>query len=54
MVHRNTEELACLVEDHVGGIREYIPGIAGDAVFETNDPIEADILTIYGSPRRSN
>lgn len=50
MEHRETKKLASVVEKYVTGTREYTLGIADEDVFETNDPTEAAVLAISGSP----
>ncbi len=51
MVHRDTIELASIIEDYIDGHREYFLGIRGQTVFESHDPSEAAILAIAGNPR---
>lgn len=50
MVHRETADLAATIETYVDGHSEYILGIEDEDVFETNDPTEAALLAITGSP----
>lgn len=50
MEHRETRELAAVIEKYIDGTREYTLGIADSGVFETNDPTEATVLAIAGSP----
>ena len=50
MVHRETDELASLVGEYVDARREYFLGIDDETVFETDDPAEAALLAIAGSP----
>ena len=53
MEHRETTELVTVVEKYIDGTREYTLGIADEAVFEANDPTEAAVLTVSGSPVQS-
>ncbi|MCU4751358.1 class I SAM-dependent methyltransferase [Halobacteria archaeon AArc-curdl1] len=50
MEHQETAKLATAVEKCIDGTREYTLGIADEAVYETNDPTEAAVLAISGSP----
>ncbi|MCU4744407.1 hypothetical protein [Natronoglomus mannanivorans] len=50
MKHRDTEELATVLEEYIDSRREYILGVADEVVFETDDPTEAAVLAISGSP----
>ena len=50
MEHRETTELATVVEKYIDGTREYTLGIADEGVFETSDPTVAAVLAVSGSP----
>lgn len=50
MEHRETTELAEVVEKHINGTREYTLGITDEEVLETNDPAEAAVFAVSGSP----
>lgn len=50
MVHRDTAKLAATVEKYIDAHSEYILGIDDPVVFETDDPTEAALLAISGSP----
>ena len=51
MKHRDMEALTAVVEEYIEARSEYILGIADEKVFETDDPTEAAMLAISGSPR---
>lgn len=51
MVHRDSQALADNLDDYFDSHREYLLGISGNNVFETDDPTEAAVLSVYGQPR---
>lgn len=51
MVHRDTLELAAIIENYMAVHREYILGIQGHTVVDSSEPSEAALLAVSGSPQ---